>query len=291
MTRILLVDDQALVRAGFETILGSEPGFEVVGQAKDGADAVRLAAELRPDVICMDVQMPVMDGLEATRAICAADDHAAVLILTTFDRDDFLFDALSAGAAGFLLKTAEPEQLIDAVHALARGDALLSPEVTRRVIERFTAAASPAGRADTPLAGRVGAEGAAPPAGRVGAEGAVSRPAAPGPAGRGAAEGGVPPVGRGAAEGGVPPVGRGAAEGGVTRPEASAPSPQLTDREHETLLLLAKGHSNAEIAARLFVGEATVKTHVSNVLLKLGVRDRIHAVIWAYEHGVIAPQR
>ncbi|WP_347755618.1 response regulator transcription factor [Agrococcus sp. ProA11] len=227
MTRILLVDDQALVRAGFETILTSEPGFDVVGQAKDGAEGVRLAAALTPDVICMDVQMPVMDGLEATLQITQGSAHPAVLMLTTFDREDFLFDALAAGASGFLLKTAEPEHLIDAVHALARGDALLSPAVTRRVIERFAAT---------------------PP----------SAPAA-----------------------------------GGAEPDASATAPeleQLTDRERETLLLLARGRSNAEIARELFVGEATVKTHVSNVLLKLGIRDRIHAVIWAYEHGVVAPQ-
>ena len=226
VTRILLVDDQALVRAGFETILASEPGFEVVGQARDGAEGVRLAAQLRPDVICMDVQMPVMDGLEATRAICAGEGHAAVLMLTTFDREDFLFDALSAGASGFLLKTAEPEQLIDAVHALARGDALLSPEVTRRVIERFAA---------TPVT----ADASARPGAGVAADAALD---------------------------------------------------DLTERERETLLLLARGRSNAEIARELFVGEATVKTHVSNVLLKLGIRDRIHAVIWAYEHGVVAPR-
>lgn len=220
------MDDQALVRAGFETILTSEPGFDVVGQAKDGAEGVRLAAERQPDVICMDVQMPVMDGLEATRQITASSSHPAVLMLTTFDREDFLFDALSAGASGFLLKTAEPEQLIDAVHALARGDALLSPEVTRRVIERFAA---------TPSA---------------------------------------------------------AATSSGTEPAAPAAAPELerlTDRERETLLLLARGRSNAEIATALFVGEATVKTHVSNVLLKLGIRDRIHAVIWAYEHGVVTP--
>lgn len=230
MTRILLVDDQALVRAGFETILTSEPGFEVVGKAKDGAEGVLLAAELVPDVICMDVQMPVMDGLEATRQITASSSHPAVLMLTTFDREDFLFEALSAGASGFLLKTAEPEQLIDAVHALARGDALLSPEVTRRVIERFAT---------------------------------------------------------------TPPRAASAAAGDGTEPNPSATAPelqQLTDRERETLLLLARGRSNAEIAKELFVGEATVKTHVSNVLLKLGIRDRIHAVIWAYEHAVVAPR-
>lgn len=234
MTRILLVDDQSLVRAGFETILSSEPGFEVVGQAKDGAEGVALAAELQPDVICMDVQMPVMDGLEATRRITAGSAHPAVLMLTTFDREDFLFEALSAGASGFLLKTAEPEHLIDAVHALSRGDALLSPEVTRRVIERFAA---------TP--------------------GAVA-PAAASSSGT-------------------------EADASATAAARDAALEQLTERERETLLLLARGRSNAEIAAELFVGEATVKTHVSNVLLKLGIRDRIHAVIWAYERGVVAP--
>ncbi|GAB2970031.1 MAG TPA: response regulator transcription factor [Actinotalea caeni] len=224
MTRILLVDDQSLVRVGFRTILESEPGFEVVGEAADGQVAVEQASALQPDVICMDVQMPVMDGLEATRRICSGGHHAAVMILTTFDRDDFLYDALDAGASGFLLKTAEPEQLIEAVHALARGDALLSPEVTRRVIERYA----------RPGAG----------AGRPGPDAAPAAPAA--------------------------------LEG-------------LTEREREVLLLLARGASNAEMAAELFLGEATIKTHVSNVLMKLGVRDRIHAVIWAYEHGVVTP--
>lgn len=221
MTRILLVDDQALVRAGFRTILESEPGFEVVGEATDGKVAIDQAAALDPDVICMDVQMPVMDGLAATAAITASGSTAAVMILTTFDRDDFLFEALEAGASGFLLKTAEPETLIDAVHALARGDALLSPEVTRRVISRFAA--------------------------------------------------------------GAPPV-----RAEPTAEQADALD-GLTDREAEVLQLLAKGQSNAEMASSLFLGEATVKTHVSNVLMKLGVRDRIHAVIWAYEHGVVRP--
>lgn len=223
MTRILLVDDQSLVRVGFRTILESEPGFEVVGEAADGKVAIEQAAALRPDVICMDVQMPVMDGLAATREIIGSGQQAAVMILTTFDRDDFLFEALDAGASGFLLKTAEPEQLIDAVHALARGDALLSPQVTRRVIERY---AGPGGRP-----GEVDARRQGTPSDVEG----------------------------------------------------------LTEREREVLLHLARGRSNAEMAAELFLGEATIKTHVSNVLMKLGVRDRIHAVIWAYENGVVTP--
>lgn len=226
MTRILLVDDQALVRAGFTTILESEDGFEVVGQAADGAEGVRMAEELDPDVICMDVQMPVLDGLEATRRITNGPSNAAVLMLTTFDRDDFLFESLSAGASGFLLKTADPDELVEAVHVLDRGDALLSPQVTRRVIERF--GSLPAG-----------ADASAPPA--------------------------------------------------QTDPADNSALSGLTERERATLMLLARGMSNAEIATELFVGEATVKTHVSNILMKLGIRDRIHAVIWAYEHGVIAP--
>jgi len=216
VTRILLVDDQSLVRVGFRTILESEPGFEVVGEAADGRVAIEQAAALQPDVICMDVQMPVMDGLAATREIAGSGHRAAVMILTTFDRDDFLFEAIDAGASGFLLKTAEPEQLIDAVHALARGDALLSPEVTRRVVARFS-----------------------------------------GPAG----------------------------------PAPSARPPELTDREFEVLVSLARGASNAEIAQELYLGEATVKTHVSRVLAKLGLRDRTHAVVFAYENGIVAPGR
>ena len=214
MTTVLLVDDQELVRAGFRIILGSEPGIEVVGEAANGADGIRLARELNPDVVCMDVQMPGMDGLEATRAIVSDPGIAShVLILTTFDRDDYLFEALNAGASGFLLKTASPENLVDAVQILSRGDALLSPSVTRRVIERFGQWSS--------------------------------APAAP------------------------------------ERTEL----PDLTDRETEVLAQIALGRSNAEIAVELYVGEATVKTHVSNVLTKLGVRDRIQAVVFAYENG------
>ncbi|MEO8907903.1 MAG: response regulator transcription factor [Microbacteriaceae bacterium] len=228
--RILVVDDQELVRAGFRVILESEPGMTVVGEAVDGADAVDRALQLRPDVICMDVQMPGVDGLEATRRITANSKvSAAVLILTTFDRDDYLFAALAAGASGFLLKNSSPERMIEAVRILAGGDALLSPDVTRRVIERFTrltpaAPASPVARADAATA---------------------------------------------------------------TDPPGAVDS--LTARETEVLGLLARGRSNAEIASELYLGEATVKTHVSRVLMKLGLRDRIQAVVYAYENGIVRP--
>ncbi|MET0861235.1 MAG: response regulator transcription factor [Microbacterium sp.] len=219
-TRVLLADDHEMVRAGFRIILGSQPDIEVVGEAATGAEALARAAELVPDVICMDVQMPDMDGLEATRRIVADNTvTSAVLILTTFDRDDYLFEALQAGASGFLLKNSTPEQLIDAVRVVAAGDALLSPGVTRRVIERF--GASP----DT-----------------------AAHPATP-----------------------------------------PAELDTLTDRETEVLQLVAQGLSNAEIARSLFVGEATVKSHVSKVLQKLGLRDRIQAVVWAYENRVAVP--
>ena len=212
MTTVLLVDDQELVRAGFRIILQSEPGIEVVGEAGDGAKAVELARFLKPDVICMDVEMPGTDGIEATRII-AADSAvtAGILMLTTFQRDDYLFDALQAGASGFLLKTARAEQLVEAVQVVARGDALLSPDVTRSVIQQF------------------------------------SRPVVP-----------------------AAPVG-------------------LTEREGEVLGLVARGLSNAEIASTLFLGEATVKTHVSKVLVKLGVRDRLQAVVYAYDNGLVSP--
>ena len=223
--RVLLVDDQALVRAGFRIILESEPGIEVVGDAADGAAAIRQAAILQPDVICMDVQMPGMDGLTATRTIVADPaSRAAVLVLTTFDREDYLFQALQHGASGFLLKNSTPEALVEAVQVLARGDALLSPEITRRVIERF---------ADSGPAGAITIERGRPP-----------EPSAVG---------------------------------------------ELTDREREVFELLALGLANSEIAGRLYLGEATVKTHVSKVLQKLQLRDRIQAVVYAYEHGIVVP--
>ena len=200
------------MRAGFRLILDSAPDLEVVGEAASGEEAVRAASDFRPDVICMDVQMPGMGGLAATRQIVADPQlECAVVIVTTFDRDDYLFEALQAGASGFLLKNAAPEELQAAVRVAAAGDALLAPEVTRRVIARFAAAAP------TP----------------------------------------------------TPPV-----------------AAELTERESEVLRLMAQAMSNAEIAAHLIIGEATVKTHVSNVLLKLGVRDRVAAVVYAYRHGL-----
>ncbi|RXZ71740.1 response regulator [Agromyces albus] len=223
--RVLVVDDQALVRGGFRTILDSEDGIEVVGEAATGDEAIAEVARLAPDVVCMDVQMPGMDGLEATRRITAdAASAAAVLVLTTFNREDYLFAALEAGASGFLLKNSSPEHLIEAVQVVARGDALLSPDVTRRVIEAVRQDAKDP-RLETD---------AAPPA-------------------------------------------------------QHAALASLTERERQVLELLAEGISNAEIAARMWVGEATVKTHVSKVLMKLGLRDRVHAVVYAYEHGVVRP--
>lgn len=244
--RVLLADDQDLVRVGLRIILESEDGIEVVGEARTGREAVALATELAPDVVCMDVQMPELDGLAATRELIAAGTAAGILVLTTFDRDDYLFAALEAGASGFVLKNSSPEDLVAAVQVIARGDALLSPDVTRRVIESF--------------AGRTGAPGAMTP-------GAASRD--------GSAAGGSTPAGSAAAP--MP-----------TAAQAAALA-ELTEREREVLELLAEGRSNTEIARALFLGEATVKTHVSKILQKLGLRDRIQAVVFAYETGVATP--
>jgi DNA-binding NarL/FixJ family response regulator len=216
-TRVLLADDQAMVRAGFRMILESEPDIEVVGEAESGDEATAAARELRPDVVLMDIQMPGGDGLEATRAIVESQDlPTRVVILTTFERDDYVYGALQSGASGFLLKNASPEELVHAVRVVAAGDALLAPSVTRRIVERF------ARRRNHP-----------------------AKPA----------------------------------------PELES----LTQREHEVLLMLAGGKSNAELAAALFVTEGTVKTHVSSVLMKLGLRDRVQAVILAYESGLVTP--
>ncbi|MCR2783197.1 MULTISPECIES: response regulator transcription factor [unclassified Microbacterium] len=243
-TRVLLVDDHAVMRAGFRMILDAADDILVVGEAATGVEALAAASALQPDVVCMDVQMPDMDGLEATRRI-VADPHitAAVVIVTTFDRDDYLFQALSAGASGFLLKNAGPEDLTSAVRVAAAGDALLAPEVTRRVIERFTSAASA-------------------PAGAPGAA-----------AGAGA---------------GAAPVSLAHSPGATNHARVTLEQPiDLTEREAEVLQLLARARSNAEIARELFIGEATVKTHVSNVLQKLGARDRVAAVVYAHTHGLV----
>ncbi|MGC5223497.1 response regulator [Micromonospora sp. DT81.3] len=231
MIRVLLVDDHAVLRTGFRTILEAQDGITVVGEAATGAEAVAAASALRPDVICMDVQMPDMDGIAATRRIVADPDvPSSVVIVTTFDRDDYLFAALDAGASGFLLKNAGPEELVSAVRVVAGGDALLAPEVTRRVIERFAAQQRHAGDA--------AAEGVAQTA-----------PPAPG-------------------------------AGPAIHAEP------LTEREAEVLRLLAQAMSNAEIAQRLYIGEATVKTHVSKVLQKLGARDRVQAAVIAHRSGL-----
>jgi DNA-binding NarL/FixJ family response regulator len=228
--RVLIVDDQHLVRSGFALMLSVEDDLEVVGEAADGAQALTLARQTRPDVILMDVQMPVMDGVEATRRV-VRENLGRVVILTTFDRDDYLFDALRAGASGFLLKNADPDQLIDAVRAAHQGQALLAPEVTLRVIERMTATAEPE---------------------------TVPTNNAAGP---------------------------GSSEESRSATAAYPEIDRLTEREREVLALLSRGRSNGEIARELFLGEATVKTHVSSVLAKLGVRDRVQAVVFAHETG------
>lgn len=225
--RVVLVDDQPLLREGIATILDAQPGISVVGQAASGAEALELLGSTTADVVCMDVEMPGMNGLEATRQLVAAGDGPQVLILTTFGRDDYLVEALDAGASGFILKTTRPEQLADAIRSVAAGDALLSPEVTRSVIERAVAGGQ---LPDTTA---------------------------------------------------VPEQGQGA--GPAASPTAVT---DLTDREREVLALVARGLSNDEIAAELVIGRATVKTHVSNVLMKLDLRDRVQAVAFAYRNGL-----
>ena len=219
MIKVLLVDDQPLLRTGFALVLGAEPDLEVVGEAADGAVALAQARALRPDVVLMDIRMPTMDGIEATRRLTAAGPRPHVLVLTTFDHDEYVVEALRAGASGFLLKDVPADELVNAVRVVHRGEAIVAPSVTRRLLDRF-------------------------------AEHLPATAAAPA--------------------------------------EVSALS-QLTEREREVLLLVARGLSNAEIAARLVLGETTVKTHVSNLLAKLGLRDRVQAVVLAYETGLVEP--
>jgi DNA-binding NarL/FixJ family response regulator len=214
--RVLLVDDQTMVRAGLRMILEAEPDIQVVGEAEDGTKAIAATHTLQPDVVLMDIQMPVMNGLEATRRIVHEGDKSPrVLILTTFERDDYIFEALRSGASGFILKNAPPEDLVTAVRVVAEGNSLLAPSVTRRIIAEF-----------------------------------AQRPA---------------------------------------RPPVKSEVEHLTEREIEVLKLIVKGQTNAEIAAELVVSEATIKTHVSNLLTKLGLRDRVQAVVYAYESGLIQP--
>lgn len=216
--RVLLADDQPMIRAGFAMMLDAQSDICVVGQASDGGEARVLARQLEPDVVVMDIQMPDHDGLTATSDICAELPDVRVLIVTTFDIDDYVYQALRAGASGFLLKNAAPEDLIHAVRVVAEGDALLAPAVTRRLIQRFTR---------EPTQYSINADTAR----------------------------------------------------------------DLTQREREVLLLLARGHSNRDIAEELVIGTGTVKTHVTHILTKLGLRDRVQAVAFAYENGLISPGR
>jgi DNA-binding NarL/FixJ family response regulator len=216
--RVLIADDQSLVRAGFRLILDAESDIEVVGEAADGLAAVLAARETSPDVVLMDIRMPNVDGLEATRRLLdGRDDGPSVLILTTFDLDEYVYEGLRAGASGFMLKDTPPEQLVEAIRVVASGDALLSPTITRRVIEEF-----------------------------------VRRP-----------------------------------PDSVRKPPAELE--ELTSRELEILRLIARGLSNAEIAKEAFVSETTVKTHVARILMKLRLRDRVQAVVYAYESGLVEP--
>ena len=221
--RVLLADDQQLLRAGFRMVLDAQPGIEVVGEAGDGAEAVEQTARLAPDVVLMDVRMPGVDGIEATRRIVAAGAAARVLILTTFDLDEYAFAGLRAGASGFLLKDVPPDQLTAAIRAVAAGDAVVAPRVTRRLLDAF----------------------------------AHALPESPGDA--------------------APPA----------SPHEHPRLAELTPREHEVLLELAGGRTNAEIAARLVLSEATVKSHVGRILGKLDLRDRVQVVILAYELGLV----
>ncbi len=213
--RVVIADDQVLVRAGFTKLLEAEPGLDVVGQASDGGAAVDECRRRRPDVVLMDIRMPVLDGIAATREITASL-ATKVLVLTTYDLDEYVFTALQAGASGFLLKDSPPEELIHALRVVASGESLLAPKVTRRLVDEFVTLRS-------------------------------------------------------------------------SYRDASAEFARLTDREREVLPLLARGMSNAEIAALLFVGETTVKTHVASILDKIDVRDRVHAVVFAYEAGLVRP--
>lgn len=218
MIRVLIADDEALMRSGLRMILEAQANIEVVGEADDGAEAIRLAKELAADLVIMDIRMPGMDGLEATRRLLASQDSARVLMLTTFDLDEYVYEALKAGASGFILKTAPADELVRAIRSAASGDALVSPAITRRLIEEYIRKPAPT-------------------------------PTTPGP----------------------------------------VPFAWLTDRELDVLRLVAQGFSNAEIAEDLYLSQATVKTHVNRILTKTNVRNRVQAVVLAYESGFVVP--
>jgi DNA-binding NarL/FixJ family response regulator len=212
--RVLVADDQPLVRSGFRMIIEERPDLELVGEAEDGQHAIALASQLDPDVILMDIRMPTLDGVEATRRLVEAGSRARILVLTTFDLDEYVYAAVNAGASGFLLKDVQPEQLVDAIRVVAAGNSLFGPAATQRLLDRF----------------------APPPS-----------------------------------------------------PGAAIRIDELTEREREILTLIAQGRSNAELAQELYLSEATIKTHVSAILRKLAVRDRVQAVIAAYEAGLVSP--
>jgi DNA-binding NarL/FixJ family response regulator len=215
LIRVVIVDDQSLVRAGFRMVLSSQQDMTVVGEAGDGAEVLRLLAHTPADVVVMDIRMPVMDGVEATRRLCATESGPRVLVLTTFDTDEDAFAALQAGASGFLLKNVPPEELLAAIRVVASGESVVAPRITRRLLDRFAGQLAP--------------------------------------------------------------------------PQADRRLAALTEREREVLLLVAQGMSNAEIAEKLYVAEATVKTHVGRILTKLDLRDRVQAVVLAYETGLVRP--
>ena len=241
--RVLLVDDQPLLRMGFRLILEGEDDLCIVGEASNGAEAVRHVREFAPDVVLMDVRMPVLDGIEATRAIAASGSDAKIIILTTFDLDEYAFAALRAGASAFLLKDVAPAELVSAVRVVASGDAVVAPRVTQRLLETYVRGA-----------------GGMDPAGTGGAGGQRA----------------------GADDGGQQ-------AGSPVRPARDPLLEDLTPRENEMLGAMAEGLSNAEIAHRYFLSEATVKTHVRRILTKLHLRDRVQAVVYAYETGLVVP--
>ncbi|GAA2517520.1 hypothetical protein GCM10009859_17070 [Kocuria salsicia] len=286
--RVLIVDDQPLVRGGFRMLVDSQPDLTVVGDVGDGVaavDAVRpgLAVAGAPDVILMDVRMPQMDGIEATREILALAPQVRIIVLTTFDLDEYALEGIQAGASGFLLKDARPEELLDAVRTVARGDAVIAPSTTRRLLSHLV---SGAGRSVATTC-----ESADGPGGRSGSAGAVP----PGDGSGGTDGSGGAAGGAGASGGsGVPGADVMVGPGGVVTSAGNDPwrDPRLqglTSREREVFELIGAGCSNAEIMQRLFLSEPTVKTHVSHILSKLQARDRVQAVVIAYETGVVLP--